>query len=124
MLNGAELVIVPNACKFDHLRIVQLQTRAFENATCMVMTNYPGPESGCSVAFDATGDCAGKAGRNEGLYLAHFDMAACRKYRGKAIWGNAWRRPHRYKALTSQDVKPPFDNHTTGLNRPFDRRRR
>ena len=48
MLNGAELVIVPNACTWDEIRTAGLKTRAFENLLGIAMTNYPGLNRGNS----------------------------------------------------------------------------
>jgi N-carbamoylputrescine amidase len=31
-----------------------------------------------------------------------------REYRSREVWGNAFRRPHRYGPLTSLDVEEPF----------------
>jgi Carbon-nitrogen hydrolase len=50
MLNGAELVVIPNACTWDDLRSAGLQKRAFENLIGLAMTNYSGPCFGCSQA--------------------------------------------------------------------------
>lgn len=54
MLNGAELLIVPNACTWDEIRTAGLQTRAFENLAGIAMTNYPGRNRGSSQACRAT----------------------------------------------------------------------
>src|SRR5207253_7540009 len=50
MLNGAELIVIPNACTWDDIRTAGLQTRAFENQVGLAMANYPGPRSGRSQA--------------------------------------------------------------------------
>ncbi|MDX1283647.1 MAG: carbon-nitrogen hydrolase family protein, partial [Draconibacterium sp.] len=56
MLKGAELVLTPNACGLDDKRINQFQTRAYENAFGVIMTNYASPsQNGRSCAFDANG---------------------------------------------------------------------
>ena len=46
MLNGAELIVVPNACTWDGIRAAGLKTRAFENFVGVAMANYPGPGAG------------------------------------------------------------------------------
>src|SRR5437588_10203981 len=51
MLNGAELIVVPNACAWDEIRSAGLRTRAFDNMVGIAMANYPGPHSGNSQAF-------------------------------------------------------------------------
>ncbi len=109
MLKGAELILTPNACGLDSMRIDQFKTRAFENALAVAMTNYPEPnQNGHSVAFDAKGKLAVEAGEKEGIYFAHFDLDEIRKHRQKTIWGNAYRRPHRYHALIETEKEEIF----------------
>ena len=40
--------------------------------------------------------------------MAAFEMDEIREYRSREVWGNAFRRPHRYGLLTSLDVEEPF----------------
>ena len=109
MLEGAEVILTPNACVLDDRRIEQFRSRAFENAVAVAMTNYASPQhNGHSVAYDAEGALVVEAGGAEAVYLARFDMDAIRAYRAKTIWGNAFRRPHRYGLLTAMDVKGPY----------------
>ncbi len=117
MLKGAELVLTPNACTLEHHRLNQYATRAYENMMGLAMANYAAPQhNGHSVAFDGVAfDEKGsrdmllvEAGEHEGIYLARFDLALMREYRARSIWGNAFRRPHRYGLLTSLDVAEPF----------------
>ncbi len=104
MLQGAELVLTPNACGLDTLRLEQFKIRAWENAMGMAMANYPAPEqNGHSVAYDAAGNCLVMAGEEEGIFMAAFDMDAIRERRAKTIYGNAYRRPHRYDLLIRQE---------------------
>ena len=49
-----------------------------------------------------------EAGENEGVYLATFDLDKLRDYRERETWGNSFRRPRLYSALTSQEVEKPF----------------
>ncbi len=52
MLKGAELIVVPNACTMDEIRICQVKTRAFENLLGIALSNYPKPKNnGHSIAF-------------------------------------------------------------------------
>src|SRR5918999_3059414 len=118
MLKGAELILTPNACELEANRIGQFRARAFENMVGVAMTNYAAPqENGHSVAFDGVAcDADGnsrdtlvvEAGEGEGIYLAAFDMDEIREYRSREVWGNAFRRPHRYGLLTSLEVEEPF----------------
>ncbi len=119
MLKGAELVLTPNACGLDQLRLDQFKTRAFENAVAVAMTNYPAPKNnGHSAAFDARGALVVEAGEAEGIYLATFDLDKIREHRSKTIWGNAYRRPHRYGALVEAGKMPVFER-KNGFGEPF-----
>lgn len=101
MLKGAEIILTPNACGLEELRLDQFKVRAFENLVGVAMTNYPAPtENGRSVAFDWRGKRLVLAGAKEGLHLARFDLDDLRAVRAKSIWGNAYRRPHRYGPIT------------------------
>ena len=118
MLKGAELILTPNSCELEANRIGQFRARAFENMVGVAMTNYAAPQAnGHSVAFDGMAcDAEGnsrdtlvvEAGESEGVYLAAFEMDEIREYRSREVWGNAFRRPHRYGPLTSLDVQEPF----------------
>jgi predicted amidohydrolase len=124
MLKGAELVLTPNACTLDDRRVQQFATRAFENAFGVAMANYAAPQqNGRSVAFSADGLPIVEAGGAEGVYIAEFDLDALRTYRETTIWGNAFRRPHRYGLLTSMAVETPFQRYN-GDGIPFDRSQR
>jgi predicted amidohydrolase len=118
MLQGAELILTPNACELEANRVGQFRTRAYENMVGVAMANYAAPqENGHSVAFSPVAfDEAGhsldplivEAGAEEGIYLAEFDMDAIRDWRKREVWGNAYRKPGRYTLLTSPQVEEPF----------------
>lgn len=117
MLEGAEVILTPNACDLEANRLGQFRARAYENMVGAAMANYAGPRLGHSVAYDACAfDRSGRtrdtllveAGEVEGVYLAPFDMDEIRAYRGRETWANAFRRPHRYGQLTSPEVRAPF----------------
>lgn len=117
MLQGAEIVLVPNACELESNRLAQFRTRAYENMVGMAMTNYATPqENGHSIAFDGIGFGSEgsrnmlliEAGEGEGIYLATFDLEALRDFRLREAWGNAFRRPHLYRALTESEARSPF----------------
>jgi len=118
MLQGAEIVLVPNACEMEQNRIQQLGARAFENMVAIFLTNYASPQAnGGSLAFDgmAFGEDESsrdmllvEAGEKEGIILASLDLDELRQYRKREVWGNAYRKPHTYGILTSADVYEPF----------------
>ncbi len=125
MLKGAEIILTPNACGLEHLRIDQFKSRAFENALGVAMANYAAPQcNGHSVAYDAAGGLLVMAGEGEGIFTASFDLDALRQRRSKTVWGNAFRRPHRYGLLASMEVAEPFAERKNGFGEPWDRAER
>lgn len=97
-LNGAELIIVPNACTWNDSRDILLKARALENFVGIAMTNYPSPQNnGNSTAYDCVWSDSDKdnlivkAGEEEGIFMATFDMDSIRDFREK----EAWRLEHR-----------------------------
>jgi predicted amidohydrolase len=118
MLQGAELILTPNACRLETHRIGQFKVRAYENMVGVAMANYAAPqENGHSVAFSPVAfgrderSCDTlviQAGESEGVYLAEFDMDQIRAWREREVWGNAFRKPRCYSLLTSLKVEPPF----------------
>ncbi|HEO72187.1 MAG TPA: carbon-nitrogen hydrolase family protein [Candidatus Hydrogenedentes bacterium] len=110
MLKGAELILTPNCCGLDDIRLQQFRIRAVENLVGVAMANYPRPyQNGHSVAYDSRGECLVMAGEEEGLFIAAFDILDLRIRRRKSIWGNAYRRPHRYGILTSTEKDPVWE---------------
>jgi predicted amidohydrolase len=124
MLKGAELILTPNCCGLDDFRLDQFKVRAVENIAHVAMANYPRPyQNGRSVAFSSTGDCVVLAGAAEGIFMAAFDLEEVRRRRAKSIWGNAYRRPHRYQALVSME-KEDIWRRTDGYGRPWNAKER
>ena len=97
---------------------MQLRVRAFENMFAVALANYAGEKyGGHSVAFDPiafTSDEKSRdtlvirAGEEEGVYLAEFDLERIRDYRRREAWGNAYRKPGRYSLIVSEQVEEPF----------------
>lgn len=109
MLKGAEVVVTPNACQLDDIRLAQFGTRALENSMAMAMTNYAAPFcGGRSVAYQVDGSQLTLAGNDEEVALVDFEMEHIRNFRQTSIWGDAFRRPHRYKALIQSDKLDVF----------------
>jgi predicted amidohydrolase len=115
-LNGAELILVPNACEMERHRTAQLMTRAFENAVGIAMANWPAPQcNGRSMVIDAaffgeTGEALdpvrAEAGNGEEIVLGTLDIDALRAYRRATIWGTTFRRGETYGRLA---VAEPLD---------------
>jgi predicted amidohydrolase len=119
MLQGAEVILTPNACTLEGHRLGQFRARAFENMVGVAMANYAPPlANGHSVAYDCMIVEKGsgvyrdtlvvEAGGIEGVYLAPFDLDAIREFRANEVWGNAFRRPKSYAGLLADDVAAPF----------------
>ena len=121
MLQGAELILVPNACPMEINRLAQLRGRAFENMAAIATCNYPLGQPDCngrSTVFDGVAylpdlpgsrdTCILEAGGEEGIYLADLDLDRLRAYRATEVHGNAYRRPAKYSLLLDGQVRPPF----------------
>ena len=121
MLQGAELILTPNACPMEINRLAQLRGRAYENMLAIATCNYPMGVPDCnggSTIFDGVAylpelegsrdTCILQAPEMEGVYLAALDLEQLRAYRASEVHGNAYRRPDRYALLTSPAVRPPF----------------
>jgi predicted amidohydrolase len=110
MLKGAEIVLTPNACELPPERIAQFQTRALENAMAVFMANYAGDFfKGRSVSFDANSAPLAQAGADEQVLTTRIDLDRLRAYRRSTIWGDAFRRPHRYRAIAEPARLPEFE---------------
>lgn len=119
MLKGAEIILTPNSCGLDDMRLDQFKVRAWENVVGVAMANYPAPKNnGHSVAYDCAGDCLVEGGEEEGILLARFDLDRLRARRRTSIHGNAYRRPHRYGLLLAPQRDPVWDR-LDGNKRPY-----
>ncbi len=110
-LNGAELILVPNACPMEENRTGQLRARAFENMVAVALANYPASHEDCdghSVAFhpcvydDDEGSrdtLVARAGEDEEICPARFDLDELRAWREREVWGMKFRRPELYGRL-------------------------
>lgn len=121
MLQGAELILVPNACPMEINRLSQLRGRAYENMTAIATCNYPAgvPDcNGASSVFDGVAylpetdgsrdTCILQADSSEGIFVAELDLEQLRRYRSSEVHGNAFRRPEKYSALTETKLDEPF----------------
>ena len=111
MLNGAELIVVPNACNWDNIRTAGLQTRAFESLAGVAMANYPGPDGGSSQACTCVPWKDGNpqdmliaaAGEGEEVLIASFDLDELRDFRRAESWRMEHRR--RWAGRTATPVR-------------------
>lgn len=116
MLEGAEIILVPNACEVEHNRGAQLHARAYENMCGIALANYPHC-GGRSMAVDgiafsrdeSSRDMTiAEAGAGEEIVMASFDLDALRAYREHETWGDAYRKPGAYAALVRNEARAPF----------------
>jgi predicted amidohydrolase len=122
MLEGAEIILMPNACSIEPWRLAVLQTRAIENMVAVAMANYPGTRTGgrfCAFVpmaypmegqdepapFDPT---VIRAGAEPGIYMARIDVERLRRFRQQETQGDAYRKPSTYSALLRTEVRSPF----------------
>lgn len=101
MLNGAEIIVVPNASDWNNFRDTLLRARAFENFVGIAMANYPTPKNnGNSCAYDCVVWKDGKdkdtlivkAGAEEGIFIATFDVDEIRQFRKLEFWRIDYRK--------------------------------
>ena len=118
MLQGTELVLVPNACPMEINRLSQLRGRAYENMLAIATCNYPSPHPDCnghSTLFDGViylpgmpgsrDMCVFEAGSGEGIYIAKLDVDMLRAYRKREVWGRNHRRPELYGPIADKNAK-------------------
>ena len=121
MLQGAELILTPNACPMEINRLSQLRARAFENMLAIATVNYPEGQPDCnghSTLFDGVPWLPEEedvrdmqvldAGSAPGICLAELDLEQLRRHRACEVHGNAYRRPALYGALLDRAAEPPF----------------
>jgi GNAT superfamily N-acetyltransferase len=120
MLEGAELILVPNASRNDENHRICLRARSVENMAAVAQTNYAAPQQGgLSVAFDAVSyawDEDGatidptivQADAGEGIHIAQFDLPRIRAFRRAETQGDAYRKPGSYSSLMRADAREPF----------------
>ena len=111
-LQGAELILMPNACPLEQNRIATLRTDAYRNMLGIACCNYPYGHPDCnghSIGFDGIAwrnDEPGsrdmrviEAGEAPGIYIASFPIDELRAYREKEIMGGKYRKTAAYDIL-------------------------
>ena len=116
MLQGSEIILVPNACYMSKIRLEQLKVRAYENMIGIVTVNYAN-HGGRSSAYSPIVRNINKHELNsemlvmndkEDIKIAQFNMSEIREYRSRETLGDAYRKPYAYKQLIENNVKEPF----------------
>ncbi|WP_152598096.1 carbon-nitrogen hydrolase family protein [Bifidobacterium cuniculi] len=121
MLQGAEVVLAPNACPMDINRLSCLRTRAYENMMAIATCNYPASHPDCnghSTVFDGVpwveGEpgsrdmCVLEAAAEEGIYMGVVDLGMLRSHRSRDVMGDSYRHPRLYAALVDGHTREPF----------------
>jgi len=106
-LDGAEVVLVPNAGPLCANRVAQVGTRSFENQFAIAVVNYPGAPTGgnslvCDgIAFDDTGSprdvLRWRTGGEPVTAVVDVALDELRAYRAAQPWGLADRVPAAYR---------------------------
>lgn len=126
MLQGAELILVPNDCEAMYPRLQELSVHAMQNMCFVVMANPPGQDGGNSCAYHPiVWDDDGKPADNtlmtaendfDGMVCAVLDIQAAREYRASEFLGKN-RKPEAYRHLLQDDWQTKKKEKETGGNR-------
>ena len=116
MLQGSEIILVPNACYMSKIRLEQLKVRAYENMVGIVTVNYAN-HGGKSSVYSPIVRNINKHELNsemlvmndkEEIKIAQFNMSEIREYRSRETLGDAYRKPYAYNQLIEDNVQEPF----------------
>lgn len=116
MLQGSEIILVPNACHMSKIRLEQLKVRAYENMVGIVTVNYAN-HGGKSSAYSPIVRNINKheldsellvMNDKENIKIVQFNMSEIREYRSRETLGDAYRKPNAYKLLITNTVRKPF----------------
>lgn len=108
MLQGAEVILVPNAynmidSELGDLRVQQVRVRAFENMLGVAVANYAAPQcDGHSCAFTVAGSCVCMGEQEEQIVMADFDLKIIRGWQINEVWGEHHRRPSCYGNIVTK----------------------
>ena len=123
MIKGAEVIIVPNACKYYRIRQDIVKVRSHENAVVAVLVNYPiesktlNSGNGMSCAYspifriengDEINTALVEMGEREEIAVIDVDVDALREYRATCSLGDAYRKPKMYVELLNEKATEPF----------------
>lgn len=116
MLQGSEIILVPNASYMSKIRLEQLKIRAYENMVGIVTVNY----ANCSGKSSAYSPIVRNINMQEldsellimndqeDIKIVKFNMSEIREYREKETLGDAYRKTYAYNQLIENKVKEPF----------------
>lgn len=108
MLQGAELILMPNDCDGMKPRLQELSVHAMQNMVGIAMANPPGRQAGNSCAYnpmvwDKNGNLVDNTivvadAEYDGIVYASFDMEAIREHREREDMGK-YRKTGAYRHL-------------------------
>lgn len=116
MLQGSEIILVPNACYMSKIRLEQLKVRAYENMLGIVTVNYAN-HGGKSSAYSPIVRNINKhdldsellvMNDKEDIKIVQFNMSEIREYRSRETLADAYRKPYAYRKLIENTVQNPF----------------
>lgn len=118
MLQGAEIILVPNACYMKDIILCEQRIRAYENMVGIVTVNYPNERNkGRSSAYSPITENKEKKeinsellvmGQKESIEVVSFNMEEIREYRQTHYLGDSYRKPYNYKKLIENNPVEPF----------------
>lgn len=116
MLQGSEIIICPNACQMNKIRLDELKVRAYENMVGIVTVNYANL-GGKSSAFSPIVRDVNKneidstlivMEDTEAIDFVEFNLDDIRTYRKRETLGNTYRKVRTYKKLINRNISEPF----------------
>lgn len=116
MLQGSEIILVPNACYMSKIRLEQLKVRAYENMVGIVTVNYAN-HGGKSSVYSPIVRNINKHELNsellvmdnkEDIKVVQFNMSEIREYRSRETLGDDYRKPYAYRQIIENNVQEPF----------------
>lgn len=116
MLQGSEIIICPNACVMNRIRLDSLKVRAYENMVGIVTVNYANMGGKSSAFSPIVRDVDKKELDNtmlimdedENLEVVDFNLTDIRNYRSREIWGNTYRKINSYGELINSNIEETF----------------
>lgn len=116
MLQGSEIIICPNACFMNKIRLDELKVRAYENMVGIVTVNYANMGGKSSAFSPIVRDLEKNELDNtitildnkERIEIIEFNLTDIRKYRKRETLGNTYRKVYAYDKLIESNIEEPL----------------
>lgn len=116
MLQGSEIIVCPNACFMNKIRLDELKVRAYENMVGIVTVNYANMGGKSSAFSPIVRDLEKNELDNtitildnkERIEVIEFNLTDIRKYRKRETLGNTYRKVYAYNKLTESTIEEPL----------------